>query len=295
MNHNTYTIDSDILNKEILNAQILCILSNKLERLMVSIFASGAEPYETELGKIKKELYTNILPDVIYDYTGPYNFKETLRFTFPDVYPYYDFNDFKTTFKELLKANGLDIKNEESILFHFKTNIIYFINALGVDKIIKDLGITGEVLKHIKSGKKDDDDDNFLNFNDHMNKLFYLFRYYIGKEDFKWSTIFFIIDVMNKNILKRLQEIYEKLFVSDYNTNNINLEKLNERIARKQGDEQSGGAKKKKDSKVVAKRVPTPYNNFVKKHFPELKKKFPNDKAPQIMQKIAIEWKKTKK
>jgi hypothetical protein len=44
-----------------------------------------------------------------------------------------------------------------------------------------------------------------------------------------------------------------------------------------------GGAKKKKDSKVVAKRVPTPYNRFVKKHFPELKKKFPNDKAPEIM------------
>jgi hypothetical protein len=61
------------------------------------------------------------------------------------------------------------------------------------------------------------------------------------------------------------------------------------------GDEQPGGAKKKKDSKVVAKRVPTPYNRFVKKHFPELKKKFPNDKAPEIMKKIAIEWKKTKK
>jgi len=56
-----------------------------------------------------------------------------------------------------------------------------------------------------------------------------------------------------------------------------------------------GGAKKKKGSKVVAKRTPTPYNKFVKKHFPELKKKFPNDKAPEIMKKIAIEWKKTKK
>jgi mannitol/fructose-specific phosphotransferase system IIA component len=56
-----------------------------------------------------------------------------------------------------------------------------------------------------------------------------------------------------------------------------------------------GGAKKKKGSKVVAKRAPTPYNKFVKKHFPELKKKFPNDKAPEIMKKIAIEWKKTKK
>jgi len=59
--------------------------------------------------------------------------------------------------------------------------------------------------------------------------------------------------------------------------------------------EQSGGARKKKGSKVVAKRALTPYNKFVKKHFAALKKEFPDDKAPQIMQKIAIEWKKTKK
>jgi hypothetical protein len=65
--------------------------------------------------------------------------------------------------------------------------------------------------------------------------------------------------------------------------------------ADEQDKQLTGGARKKKGSKVVAKRAPTPYNNFVKKHFPELKKKFPNDKAPQIMQKIAIEWKKTKK
>ena len=58
---------------------------------------------------------------------------------------------------------------------------------------------------------------------------------------------------------------------------------------------QSGGARKKKGSKVVAKRALTPYNKFVKKHFAALKKEFPDDKAPQIMQKIAIEWKKTKK
>jgi hypothetical protein len=60
-------------------------------------------------------------------------------------------------------------------------------------------------------------------------------------------------------------------------------------------NQQSGGARKKEGSKVVAKRAPTPYNKFVKKHFPELKKKFPDDKAPQIMQKIAIEWNKMKK
>jgi hypothetical protein len=351
LDHNTYTIDSKYYNDEILDALILCILSNKLERLMVSIFASGAEPYETELEKIKGELYNNILPDVNYDYAGPDNFKNTwLRFTFPEVYPYYDFNDFKTTFKKLLNDNDLDIKekneiNETYILFRFKTNIEYFYNVLGVDEIIKSLGITGEVLKHIKRGY-DDDDDNFLNFNDRMNTLFYLFRYYIDKEDFKWSTINNIIIVMNINILKELQAIYKTPFESDYNTNNNKLNNLKKRIASRgvtpqteeetpqtedetprtedetpqtegetlrteketslrmlrplpppinRGDEKLGGAKKKKDSKVVAKRVPTPYNNFVKKHFPELKKKFPNDKAPQIMQKIAIEWKKTKK
>jgi hypothetical protein len=55
-----------------------------------------------------------------------------------------------------------------------------------------------------------------------------------------------------------------------------------------------GGAKKKKGS-VVVKRALTPYNKFVKKNFAIMKKKFPDEKAPQIMKKIAIEWKKTKK
>jgi hypothetical protein len=58
---------------------------------------------------------------------------------------------------------------------------------------------------------------------------------------------------------------------------------------------QAGGARKKKGSKVVAKRALTPYNKFVKTQFAILKKKFPDEKAPQIMQKIAVEWKKTKK
>lgn len=58
--------------------------------------------------------------------------------------------------------------------------------------------------------------------------------------------------------------------------------------------QQDGGARKKKGSKVAAKRAPTPYNKFVKAQFAILKKKFPDDKAPQIMKKIAIEWKKTK-
>ena len=58
----------------------------------------------------------------------------------------------------------------------------------------------------------------------------------------------------------------------------------------KQNGDQGGGAKKKKGSKVV-KRALSPYNKFVKKNFAIMKKKFPNEKAPQIMQKVAIEWK----
>ena len=61
------------------------------------------------------------------------------------------------------------------------------------------------------------------------------------------------------------------------------------------GDAQEGGARKKKGSKVAAKKALSPYNKFVKKHFAILKKQFPDEKAPQIMQKVAIEWNKTKK
>jgi hypothetical protein len=60
-------------------------------------------------------------------------------------------------------------------------------------------------------------------------------------------------------------------------------------------ESQGGGARKKKGSKVAAKRALSPYNKFVKKQFAILKKKFPDEKAPQIMQKAAIEWNKTKK
>ena len=61
------------------------------------------------------------------------------------------------------------------------------------------------------------------------------------------------------------------------------------------GESQGGGARKKKGSKVAAKRALSPYNKFVKKQFAILKKQFPDEKAPQIMQKVAIEWNKTKK
>lgn len=54
-----------------------------------------------------------------------------------------------------------------------------------------------------------------------------------------------------------------------------------------------GGAKKPK-AKKAAKRKLTPYNIFVKKMFKELRSKFPNDSAPEIMKKIGAEWRKTK-
>lgn len=54
-----------------------------------------------------------------------------------------------------------------------------------------------------------------------------------------------------------------------------------------------GGAKKPK-AKKAAKRKLTPYNKFVKKMFKELRSKFPNDSAPDIMKKIGAEWRKTK-
>jgi hypothetical protein len=57
-----------------------------------------------------------------------------------------------------------------------------------------------------------------------------------------------------------------------------------------------GGAKKlkKPKAKKAAKRKLTPYNKFVKKMFKELRSKFPNDSAPEIMKKIGAEWRKTK-
>ena len=52
---------------------------------------------------------------------------------------------------------------------------------------------------------------------------------------------------------------------------------------------QSLGGKKK------GKKTLTPYMKFVKKHFPLMKVKHPNDKAPQIIKKIADEWNKQNK
>ena len=54
--------------------------------------------------------------------------------------------------------------------------------------------------------------------------------------------------------------------------------------------ELAGGAKKRKG----AKKSLNPYIKFVKKHFQSMKKKNPNDTAPQIMKKIAVEYNKQK-
>ena len=51
-----------------------------------------------------------------------------------------------------------------------------------------------------------------------------------------------------------------------------------------------GGAKKRKG----AKKALNPYIKFVKKHFQSMKKKNPNDTAPQVMKKIALEYNKQK-
>jgi hypothetical protein len=263
---------TNFYDKKVLNAQILYLLSNKLERLINSIFKKGYIfkkgdiEYNKELQNIKKELDDGIL---------------------------------SATNDDL----DLDISPNKNKLYnyHFKTNITYFIDVLGVDNIIATLNIGEKVAEHIK--KSNDDDD-------YMTKLFYLFEYYINKEDFKINTIENIILIMINNILNKIEEIYKKPFMSDYNNyiNKLEAKKMNvsdedvinevlsdEVVSDEDVMSGRGGAKKKKGSKVVTKRVPTPYNKFVKKHFPELKKKFPNDKAPEIMKKIAIEWKKTKK
>jgi len=44
----------------------------------------------------------------------------------------------------------------------------------------------------------------------------------------------------------------------------------------------------------ISNRKLTPYNKFVKKMSKELRSKFPNDSAPEIMKKIGAEWRKTK-
>jgi len=60
-------------------------------------------------------------------------------------------------------------------------------------------------------------------------------------------------------------------------------------VIRQQQTSHDGGA-----SKVVVKKALNPYNKYVAKQFPSMKKKFPNEKASEIMKKIAIEWNKTK-
>jgi hypothetical protein len=47
--------------------------------------------------------------------------------------------------------------------------------------------------------------------------------------------------------------------------------------------------------KPSAPRKPSPYGLFVKSEFPKMKSEFPNLGAPEILKKIAVEWKKKKK
>lgn len=47
--------------------------------------------------------------------------------------------------------------------------------------------------------------------------------------------------------------------------------------------------------KEAAPRKPSQYGLYVKDNFPKMKAKFPTLSAPQILGKIAEEWKKTKK
>ncbi len=89
---------------------------------------------------------------------------------------------------------------------------------------------------------------------------------------------------------KKLVKKYGKIKGGYADSSVINQEGDEEGYEEQEGG-QGGGAKKKKGSKVGVKRALTPYNKFVKKHFAEIKKKFPNEKAPQIMQKVAVEWK----
>ena len=95
---------------------------------------------------------------------------------------------------------------------------------------------------------------------------------------------------------KKIVKKYGKIKGGYADSSVINQEGDEEGYEEQEGDEeqeggQGSGAKKKKGSKVGVKRALTPYNKFVKKHFAEIKKKFPDEKAPQIMQKVAVEWK----
>ena len=57
-------------------------------------------------------------------------------------------------------------------------------------------------------------------------------------------------------------------------------------LARIKGDSQPKKSKSKKT------RPPSPYNLFVKKMSPVLKKQHPTKKQPEIIKLIALEWKK---
>ena len=98
---------------------------------------------------------------------------------------------------------------------------------------------------------------------------------------------------------KKIVKKYGKIKGGYADSSVINQEGDEEGYEEQEGDEeqeggQGGGAKKNKGSKVGVKRALNPYIKFVKKHFQSMKKKNPNDTAPQIMKKIAVEYNKQK-
>ena len=56
------------------------------------------------------------------------------------------------------------------------------------------------------------------------------------------------------------------------------------------GKSKKSKAISKKDSVKKPKRKLSPYNIFIKSAYARLKKLHPNDSAPQIMKKAAVEW-----
>ena len=76
-----------------------------------------------------------------------------------------------------------------------------------------------------------------------------------------------------------------KLSVHEYDT----TDELPMKMLRKKVQKKSKFVKRKRSSK--RKKGPSPYNKFVKSKFAVYKKEQPGLKAPEIMKKIAKEWK----
>ena len=73
------------------------------------------------------------------------------------------------------------------------------------------------------------------------------------------------------------------------------IKKVHEKLKEERNATLSHKTRNKEDNEEDNKRKLTPYNKFVKKMFKELRSKFPNDSASEIMINIGAEWIKTKK